>query len=142
MTLRREKLFQLLTMGSTLLLGTFGSDFLSENSVYPVTVILGPFATGYLFVLLTRQTSRGDATSLALSVVGTIGFGVAGMILSNTLDDAKPHAWIVWCHDVLWGPIGDSIYILLAFLFFVVVPVHSFMLGRILGDWRNSKPAV
>ncbi len=142
MTARLEKRLQLLTMFLTLLLGTFGSSVLSENSVYPLTVLAGPFAAGVLFVFLTRRTSRNDPTSLALSVVGTIGLGVIGMVLSNTLDDSKPHAWIVECHDKLWGPVGDGAYVLLSFVLFIIVPVGCFMVGRMLAERVRAKQSV
>lgn len=142
MTSRLEKQLQILIMVLTLILGTSGSHYLSDNSIYPITVVAGPFAAGFLFVLLTRYTSRSDTCSLTLSVVGTIGMGVVGMILSNILDDAQPYAWMVKCSDLLWGPLGDSVFVLMTLILFIAVPLLCFIGGRELAERFAVKQSV
>ncbi len=134
MTDRLEKRLQALIMVCTLVLGYFGSEFLSENNVYPLTVVAGPFIAGFLFVFLTRRACRADASCILFSVVGTIGLGAIGMILSNILDEALPHAWLVDWRHMLWPPVGHGTYVLSSLVLFIFVPIACFILGRILAE--------
>jgi hypothetical protein len=134
MNTRQEKLLQVLVMVLTFVFGIFASRILTDISVYPMTVLTGPFVAGLVFVVLTRRTRRHEMPSIALSVVGTLGFGAIGAVNSTLLDDATPYDWLLWCHDRLWGPLGDLAYLALLFVFFVMVPIGFFILGRTLGE--------